>query len=147
MRTEGVFSPETEAEAVEAFDSVGPAAQTVVRETAKAMEFEREEYNERVTGDVVETARDALFASLLVVNVGDREEYEAWLDDHPEYKVNETGAENVAHVVWHASPVADAVTAATFQNEADAAVATLRRQAFGRIYRPMLKDDAGVTSE
>jgi len=147
MRTEGVFSPETEAEAVEAFDSVGPAAQTVVRETAKAMEFEREEYNERVTSDVVETARDALFASLLVVNVGDREEYEAWLDDHPEYEVHETGAENVGHVVWHASPVADTVTAATFQNEADAAVATLRRQAFGRIYRPVLKDDAGVPSE
>lgn len=147
MRTEGVFSPETEAEAFETFESVGPAAQTVVRETAKAMEFDRQEYDQRVTGEVVETARDALFASLLVVTVGDREEYDAWLDDHPEYEVHETGAENVDNVVWHASPVAKAVVAATFQDEEDAAVATLRRQAFGRIYRPILKDDPGVTDE
>jgi len=147
MRTEGVFAPETESEAFESFDAVGPAAQTVVRETAKAMEFDREEYDERVTGDVVETARDALFASLLVVSVGDREAYEAWLDDHPDYEVHETGAENVDNVVWHAAPVADAVVAATFQSEPEAAVATLRRQAFGRIYRPMFKDDAGVSAE
>lgn len=147
MRTEGVFAPETEAEAFESFDAVGPAAQTVVRETAKAMEFDREEYDERVTGDVVETARDAMFASLLVVSVGDREEYEAWVDGHPNYEVHETGSENVDNVVWHASPVAEAVVAATFQSEPEAAVATLRRQAFGRIYRPMFKDDAGVTTE
>ena len=146
MRTEGVFSPETEADAAEAFETVGPAAQTVVRETAKEMEFDREEYDRRVTGEVVETARDALFASLLVVSVGDRAAYEEWRDTHPEYEVYETGAENVDNVVWHASPAAEAAVAATFQSEEDAAIATLRRQAFGRLYRPILKD-AGVAPE
>ena len=46
-------------------------------------------------------------------------------------------SENVDNVAWHAPPFADAV-AATFQNEEDAAVETLRRQAFGRVYRELL---------
>ena len=71
MHTEGIHAPETEAEARELYEAAGPTAQTVVREVAKAMEFDREEYSERVTGDVVETARDAVFASLLAVTVGD----------------------------------------------------------------------------
>jgi hypothetical protein len=144
MRTEGVFAPETDEEAREAYRSVGPAAQVVVRETARAMEFDREEYRERVTGDVVATARDALFASLLVVRVGTREEFEAWRDDHPEFAafdVLEAGSENVDNVVWHVAPAAEAVVAATFQNEEEAAVGTLRRQAFGRVYREVFEGE------
>ncbi|WP_101294074.1 DUF5809 family protein [Halegenticoccus soli] len=136
MDEDGLFSPETVEEAREAYEAVGPAAQIVVRETARAMGFDREEYRERVTGDVVETARDALFASLLVVRVGDRAEFEAWREEHPEYEVFETGSENVARVAWHAAPFVETAVAATFQNEPEAAVGTLRRQAFGRIYRP-----------
>jgi len=147
MRTEGVFSPETATEAAEAFESVGPAAQTVVRETAKAMEFDREEYDRRVTGEVVETARDALFASLLSVTVGDREEWEAWREDNPEYEVHETGSESVERVVWHAAPATEDDVAATFQSEEAAAIGTLRRQAFGRVYQPMLKDDVPGESD
>ncbi len=135
METEGVFSPETVEEALDAYESVGPAAQVVVRETAKAMDFDRDEYRERVTNEVVMTARDALFASLLVVSVGEREEYEAWCDEHPDYEVNEIGSENVDRVVWHVAPFAETIVAATYQNEREAAVGTLRRQAFGRIYR------------
>lgn len=141
MRTEGVFAPESEADAREAFGSIGPAAQVVVRETARAMEFDREEYRDRVTGEVVQTARDALFASLLVVHVGDREEWEAWRDDHPDHEVHETGHPDVDNVVWHAAPFAGAVVAATFQQEPEAAVGTLRRQAFGRIYRGLFYDE------
>jgi len=140
MRTDGVFAPETEAEAREAFESVGPAAQVVVRETAKAMEFDREEYQERVTGEVVETARDALFASLLEVHVGDREAFDDWCDSHPAYDVHVNGSESVDRVVWHVAPFAEQVVAATFQNEEEAAVGTLRRQAFGRIYADLLKE-------
>lgn len=140
MRTEGVFAPETEAEAREAFESVGPAAQVVVRETAKAMEFDREEYSQRVTGEVVETARDALFASLLSVHVGDREAFEEWQADHPDYDCHVNGSPNVDRVVWHAAPFVERAVAATFQNEAEAAVGTLRRQAFGRIYADILKE-------
>jgi hypothetical protein len=138
METEGVFAPETVEEARERYESVGPAARVVVRETARAMEFDGEEYDRRVTSEVVETARDALFASLLVVHVGDRAEYEAWCEERPEYEVHEVGSENVERVVWHAAPFAEAVAAATFQQERAAAVGTLRRQAFGRIYRDRL---------
>lgn len=138
MHTTGTFAPETAEEAREAYESVGPAAQTVVRETARAMEFDREEYRERVTSDVVETARDALFASLLAVRVGTREEFDAWVADRPEYDVHRAGSDDVERVVWHAAPFAKAVVAATFQDEEDAAVGTLRRMAFGRVYREQL---------
>ena len=138
MHTVGTFTFESTEEARTQYQSVGPAAQTVVREVAKSMEFDREEYDERVNGDVVETARDALFASLLEVTVGSREEYEEWRES-VDGDVTEVGHEDVDHVVWHAGPTGDAV-AATFQDEEDAAVATLRRQAFGRLYRVFLED-------
>ena len=133
MHTVGTFSPASIEEAREYYGAVGPAAQTVVREVAKAMEFDREEYDDRVTGDVVETARDALFASLLEVHVGSREAFDDWQDSYSG-NVTIVGHENVDRVVWHAGPGDEAV-AATFQNEEEAAVATLRRQAFGRLYR------------
>ncbi|MEY7852095.1 DUF5809 family protein [Natrarchaeobius sp. A-rgal3] len=136
MHTVGTFEFESRAATREAYESVGPAAQTVVREVAKAMEFDRAEYDDRVTGDVVETARDALFASLLSVTVGTREEYDEWRDAY-EGEVTEAGHERVDNVVWHAGPDGEAV-AATFQDEEEAAVATLRRQAFGRIYRDLV---------
>ena len=135
MDTRGAIAPETEADARESYDLAGPAAQVVVREVARAMEFDREEYRERVTPDVVETARDALFASLLEVRVGTREEYEDWRDAY-DGEVVETGSEHVDRVAWHVAPFAGEAAVATFQDEEDAAVSTLQRQAFGRIYRP-----------
>jgi len=137
METEGVFDPATLADAREAYESVGPAAQTVVRETASAMDFDREEYRDRVTSDVVETARDALFASLLVVHVGDRDAFEDWRAD-ADVDVTLLGSDEVENVVWHVAPAVDAAVAATYQDERDAAVATCRRQAFGRLYRDAL---------
>ncbi|QZP36262.1 DUF5809 family protein [Halobaculum magnesiiphilum] len=150
MDTEGTLAPATPAEAREEYDTLVPAAKVAVREAAKAMEFDREEYADRVTGEVIETVRDALFASLLEVHVGTREEYEAWLDDHPEYESDMAGSDNVDNVVWH--PVAFApdgevpkpVVAATWQAEREAALGTLRRRAFGRAYRPVV-DDGGET--
>ncbi|SEW17844.1 DUF5809 family protein [Natrinema salifodinae] len=136
MHTVGMVSPASADAARERYEAVGPAAQTVVREVAKAMAFDREEYDERVTGDVVETARDALFASLLEVHVGDRDEFEEWRESY-DGEVTTVGHENVDRVAWHAGPTGQAV-AATFQNEEDAAVATLRRQAFGRVYRELV---------
>lgn len=136
MKTVGTYSFESAAEARETYDSIGPTAQTVVREVARAMEFDREEYDERVTGEVVETARDALFASLLEVTVGDRKTFETWRESY-DGEVTVAGHEAVDNVVWHAGPEGEAV-AATFQNEEDAAIATLCRQAFGRIYREIV---------
>ena len=136
MDTVGEFEPETEDEARRRYEAVGPAAQTAVREVARAMDFDREEYEERVTRDVVATARDAIFASLLAVTVGTAEEYDAWREAF-DGEVVEVGSEHVDNVVWHAPPFADRAVAATFQHERDAAVATLRRQAFGRLYREL----------
>ncbi|AKH96927.1 DUF5809 family protein [Halanaeroarchaeum sulfurireducens] len=137
METRGLLAPETAAAARTHYETLGPAAQTVTREVTKAMSFDREEYRERVTGEVVGTAREALFASLLRVRVGTREEYESWLDDHPDVDAHVEGSEHVDRVAWHPVPFEDRVAAVTFQNEPDAAVATLQRQAFGRHYRPL----------
>ena len=136
METTGQFSFTSVEEARETYESVGPAAQTVVREVARAMAFDREEYDDRVTSEVVETARDALFASLLEVQVGSREAFEDWREAY-DGEVTVTGHESVDRVVWHVGPTGEAV-AATFQNEEEAAVATLRRQAFGRLYRDLV---------
>jgi len=147
METEGTLSPESIAEATEAFEDAGPTAQQVVREAAKAMEFDREEYRERVTGEVVERARNVLFAERLAVTVGTREEFDDWTDAHADYEVIELGSEDVDRVVWHAAPFAETVVAATYQNEREAAVGTLRRQAFARVYRPRFEsEDAESTS-
>jgi hypothetical protein len=136
METHGFLAPETEAAARDRYEAVGPAAQTVVKETAKAMAFDADEYDERVTGEVIETARDALFASLLEVRTGPREEYEEWLADR-DREVVEEGSEHVSRVAWH-DALGETVVAATFESEERAAVATLRRQAFGRAYRDLL---------
>jgi hypothetical protein len=137
METEGSFAPETAAAARERYEALGRTAQTVVKEVARAMEFDGDEYDRRVTGEVVETARDALFASALAVHVGERSEYEAWCAER-ECEVLEVGSENVERVAWHAAPFANTVVAATFQSEREAAVETLRRQALGRVYREVL---------
>ncbi|KAB1198058.1 MULTISPECIES: DUF5809 family protein [Haloferax] len=141
METHGTISPATLAAAEDAFDRFGPTAQVVVRETAKAMEFDREEYRERVTGDVVETVRNALFAESLTVTVGSRTEFDTWCEDHPEYEVVELGNPDVERVAWHPIPFAETVLATTFQNERDAAISTLRRNAFGRVYRDAILGD------
>lgn len=135
METEGLLSPETAGAARSSYEDLAPAARTVVRETARAMDVEP--FDERVTDDVVATAHDALFASLLEVQVGTAEEFERWRDEH-DYDVSVVGSQNVDHVVWHAAPFAGRAVAATFQAEREAAVATLRRQAYGRIYREEL---------
>lgn len=135
MEHRGEFTPETLDDVRALADRLGPAAQIVVRETAQAMDFDREEYRDRVTADVIETARDALFASLLAVTVGTRTEYEAWLEGR-DVEVIEVGSEQVDNVVWHAFD--GTIVAATFQDEPEAAVSTLRRQAFGRFYKDHL---------
>ncbi|PSQ28057.1 hypothetical protein BRD09_07905 [Halobacteriales archaeon SW_10_68_16] len=133
METAGTFLPETAAEARERYEDCGPTAQVVVREVAKAMDFDAEEYGRRVTGEVVETAREAIFAATLAIRVGTRKEYEDWRAG-ADHDVHEVGSEHVDNVVWHAPPFAEEAVAATFQDERRAAVETLRRQALGRIY-------------
>ena len=134
MESIGRLDPDSPGAAWDAYEELGPTAQVVVREVARAMEFDGEEYDRRVDGDVVATARDAIFASLLSVRVGTDEEFAAWREDF-DGPVDVEGSEHVDHVVWHAFD--GEAAAATFQEEREAAVATLRRQAFGKLYKPL----------
>lgn len=137
--TDGLLAPETPEEARAAYEAVGPTAQVVTKEVAKAMGFGREEYRERVTGEVIATARDALFASLLEVQGGSLEEFERWREAY-DGECELLGSENVERAVWHAFD--GRAVAATYQNEPEAARGTLRRQAFGRFYRPLFESEA-----
>jgi hypothetical protein len=136
MHTDGWVRPETEAEAREIYADCGSTAQILVRELARAMAFDDAEYEERVTSEVVETAREVLFAERLAVQVGTREAFEEWRDDHDQ-PIDVLGSEHVDSVAWHAPPFSEGV-AATFSEEEQAAFGTLRRQAFGRIYRDIV---------
>jgi hypothetical protein len=137
MDIEGLFAPETAEAARERYDALGPTAQTVVKEVTRAMEFDAAEYDDRVSGEVVETARDALFASMLEVRVGTRAEFDEWRES-TEYAITVEGSDNVDNVVWHVAPFAEEAVAATYHEKRRAAVDTLRRQAFGRIYREVV---------
>jgi hypothetical protein len=133
----GPFAPETVAAARARHEDCAPAARTAVREAARAMGFDRDELRDRVTDEAVAAARDAVFASLLRVRVGPREAYEAWRAAY-DGEVTETGSPDVGAAVWHVAPTG--AVAATFGADREAAVATLRRQAFGRLYRPAFED-------
>ncbi|MEF8775985.1 MAG: DUF5809 family protein [Haloarculaceae archaeon] len=137
MDTEGQFAPTSDAAVRERYETLGPVAQTVVREVARAMDLSAEEYDEYVSSDVVETAREVLFAGRLAVHLGTRGEFEGWLADR-DREVVELGSEHVDNVVWHDVAIENAVLAATYQNERGAAVQTLRRQAFGRYYEAVV---------
>ena len=139
METYGRLEPADTEAARDTYEELGTTAQVVVRELARAMDFDSEEYDERVDEDVVGTARDAIFASLLSVRVSSREEFEDWRDTF-DGAVDIEGSEHVDNIVWH---VFDGeAAAATYQNEREAAVATLRRQAFGKLYKPLFYADA-----
>lgn len=138
MEHEGVYELESVDEAREAYEAAGPAAQIVVKEATKAMAFDNAEYDERVTGEVIETARDALFASLLGVYHGSREEFEEWCETQ-QYNIDLAGSDDVDSVVWHPAAVDETVVAASYQAEPEAAAATVRRRAFGRHYRELFE--------
>jgi len=145
METEGIFTPETPEAARDRFTSLAPAAKTVLREVGRELSMDTGTYQEEMDEDLRLTAQEAMFASLLAVRVGTRTEYDQWRDG-ADVETVEVGSENVDNVVWHAPPFLDTAVAATFHNERDAAVGTLRRQAFGRLYRDVIYRDAADTA-
>ena len=138
METEGLLEPETTERVRERYDGLAPAADEMVRVATRAMAFDTEEYDERVTDEVRAAAQQALFASLLAVQVGTRAEYERWRESH-EGELVEIGSDDATSVVWHDPPWTGDAVAATFQNERGAAVATLRKQAFGHLYSEVVR--------
>jgi len=144
--TRGTVSPDSWAAAERRYEALGPTARTVVREVARSMGFDRAEYDERVTGEVVETARQALFAEALSVWVADRDAFDRWRAEYPN-SVRVAGSDEVGRVAWHASGAAGAAVAATFSAEPDAAVGTVRRMAFNGLYRDRLTGAADAGGE
>lgn len=142
METAGIIAPASPADARRIYNELAQPAEVVVKEVSRLMAIDPEEYDRRVSSEAIETARDALFASLLSINVGTRTEYEQWRTDF-DGTIHEIGSEHVDQVVWHAFD--DEAVAATFQAKQDAAVATLRRQAFGELYRDVLTDTSATT--
>jgi len=139
METEGFLRPATPEAVRRAHAELLAGARTVVTEAAKAMEFDRAEMDERLDEDVYRTAHDAMFASVLEVRVGTAGEFEEWRAEYDgDLTVN--GSEHVDSVVWHDAPAVGAAVAATFQDERAAAVGTLRRMAYGELYREVLAD-------
>lgn len=139
METEGLFAPATTVAVVETYDTLSSAATNVVKELARDLTADASAYDEMVGPETVATAQEALFASLLEVYTGTRTEYEEWCADRDVERI-ERGNENVANVAWHHAPAAGTVVAATYAQQRDAAVGTLRRQAFASVYRELLEE-------
>lgn len=142
METTGQLAPSDPDDARETYEDLAQPAKVVSTEIAKTLEVA--DVRDHVTTEVIVTARDALFASLLAVRIGTREEFASWRADF-DGEVLEAGSENVDNVAWHA--FGDAAVAATFQDEPEAAVATLRRQAFNRLYRDLFYPDQDPAGE
>lgn len=138
METAGMFAPETPAAARERYESLRPAAQTVVESVARTVTDDQESFQQFTSDAAHAVAADALFAALLEVQVGRRAEYVEWCGDQSVDPV-ELGSDSVDNVVWHAPQFAETPIAATYQDQREAAVETLRQQAFGRLYREVVR--------
>ncbi|MBS3760816.1 DUF5809 family protein [Halodesulfurarchaeum sp.] len=139
METQGHFAPRTETAASAQFDDLALVAKTVTKEIAEAGTDTSGGYQALVEESVIETAQQTLFASLLEVHVGSVDEYEAWLTDHDSLEASLAGTETVPWRAWHPVWPRDQVTAVSYQNSPEAAIATVRRQAFGQHYRAILE--------
>ncbi|WP_248517992.1 DUF5809 family protein [Salinarchaeum laminariae] len=136
METTGRLAPTDPADARAAYEELATPASVVTKEVARALEIE--EFQDRVSPEVIVTARDAMFASYLTVSVGTQEAFEEWRESY-DGEVVVSGNDAVDNVVWHEFD--GTALAATFHEEQDAAVATVRRQAFNRCYRELFYPD------
>ena len=140
METFGYVLPETESEAQAVFEELEPASREIVGAVTRRLDVEADTLDMLVTEEVYQTAHEAMFGSLLVVTTGSESAFESWRTQPPydAFTVTMEGSDNVDNVAWHTAPVADTVIGATYQDEREAAVATLRRIVWGKIYRPLL---------
>lgn len=139
MDTRGQFAPETKAAARSLYDDLAIAAETVTKTLAETSTDSREAYHELLDQERIDAAHEALFASLLEVHVGSVEEFESWMNRHDAFQLSLSGPETVPRRAWHPVRPRKTVTAVSFQTAPEAAVATVRRQAFGTQYRELLE--------
>jgi hypothetical protein len=137
MHTEGLFAPESAAEVREQYEAASAAAEVVVRELVRALPVAEAAEDRPDDATLKLTATEATFASLLEVHVGTDEEFENSVAE-TDREVEVLGSEHVSGAVWHDAPAADRVLAATYENEPEAAVDALRRQAFSTFYREVV---------
>ena len=142
MRIDGFLTPESARAAQEAYAALAVPARDVTRAVVMAMDIEVDDYHDLVEETVIDAAREAQFGSLLEVRTADREAFDEWCDrpEHAELTVTVEGSEQVANVAWHVAPSVGRVIAATYESQREAAVSTLRRLAWGRIYRDMVSN-------
>ncbi|MFW5965497.1 MAG: DUF5809 family protein [Halodesulfurarchaeum sp.] len=138
METHGEWSPETELAVRERYGSLARPAETVTKSIAKTATDTDLAYGSLTAGEVIEAAQQALFAALLEVTVSTTEEFLDWLATAGNPRVELAGPETVDRRAFHHVHPQGVVTAVSFQDKPDAAIATVRRQAFGRHYRPLL---------
>ncbi|ERG88257.1 MAG: hypothetical protein J07HX5_00400 [halophilic archaeon J07HX5] len=141
MKTKGVFAPESSTAAQRRYADLETAVEATIKAAGREQAATGAEYDTLITDAALATAHDALFAALLEVQVGARTAFENWRA-WTAHEVTVVGAEGVDNIAWHAPAFADQAVALTFQDERAAAVGTLRRQAFGRLYRPLLETGA-----
>ena len=139
MQEHGSVAPKTEAEVKTTAQSVESTAKGVVTEVAKTMGFDDEEFQSRVTEDVIQTAVGVLMGNQLTVFNGSISEFESWRSSHSSFDVEQMGSTEVDFAAWHPSPVAERVIVATYQNHPEAATEMVRRAAFQYIYREMIE--------
>lgn len=144
METIGYLEPECDEDVQKIYASLGVPAQELVHEIAVAMEFDRDEYTDRVDSAVVRRARDAVFGVLLRISSASMDRFQSIRADpmYESYTVVLEGSDNVPNVAWHVCPVEETIVAATYQDHRDAAIATLRRIAWNRIYVRLLDSEA-----
>ncbi|MFW6384060.1 MAG: DUF5809 family protein [Halodesulfurarchaeum sp.] len=139
MNTRGHLQPGTAAAAQAAYEALELPAETVTKAVAEAGTDSAEAYRSFLDGEVFETAQKSLFAASLVVHVGTVEEYETWLSHNDAMTASMAGHAEVEGRAWHPVLPREAVAAVSFADSPDAAVATVRRGAFGEFYRPMIE--------
>ena len=139
METVGFLTFETDTAVRTSHEQYRPIARELVREVSLSLGLAGDAYRDAVTDEVIQTAHDAYFASLFQVMIGDSAAFVEWKERNaPNYDVTLEGSEHVDRRAWHPAPFANSVAAVTFNEQADAAVSTVRRQAYGRLYRDIL---------
>jgi hypothetical protein len=137
MDIQGLFAPASDAAVRDQYEAASAAADVVVRELVRALPVADTAEDRPDDATLQLTATEAIFASLLEVHVGTDAEFEAYLEE-TDREVERLGSEHVSGVAWHDAPAADRILAATYENEPDAAVDALRRQAFATLYREVV---------
>lgn len=130
----GCFTPESESELVSRFESLETTAKVLVRQLRTAFDRNQDYVDDHLDQADVDTIKEIVFGSHLEIHAGTRQEFDQWFTGRS-LELIEIGSSEVDHIAWHHSPFVETVLAATFENEPEAAVETLRRQAIGRLYR------------